>query len=85
MATRKRIEITVETDRVLIVHRRKSTRAWCPQCSREVDMNGLADAGVLTGKPEQKLLKSAQSKAWHFSERDDKTPLVCLESVLKSM
>ncbi len=85
MASRKRIEITVETDRVLIIRRRNSTRAWCPQCAREVDMISLADAGKLIGMPEQKLIASAQAEAWHFTESKEKTPLVCLESVLKSM
>jgi hypothetical protein len=48
MTAHKRTEITVETDRVLIVRRRRSTRASCPECGREVDMAGPEDAEALS-------------------------------------
>ena len=49
MAAHKRTEITVETDRVLIIRRSRSIRGWCPACSCEVDMVGLREAEAVTG------------------------------------
>jgi hypothetical protein len=44
MTAHKRTEITVETDRVLIVRRRRALRVWCPECGREVDMAAPVEA-----------------------------------------
>jgi hypothetical protein len=84
MAAHKRTEITVETDQVWIVRRRHSTRVWCRECAREVDMVGLADASMLTGITHQGMRHGAQAQEWHFSEGQDGAPLICLESLLKS-
>ena len=40
-AAYRRTEITVETDRVLIIRKSNSTRVWCAECGREVDMVDL--------------------------------------------
>jgi hypothetical protein len=85
MTVHKRTEVTVETDRVLIIRRRHSTRVWCGECAREVDMVGLADASVLTGITQQGMRHGAQARKWHFSEGQDGTPLICLESLLQSL
>jgi hypothetical protein len=85
MAARKRTEITVETDQVLVIRRRRSIRAWCRECACEVDMVGLAEAEVLTGMSAKVLRDRAQARRWHLSESSDGTALVCLESLLKSI
>jgi hypothetical protein len=33
-------EITVETDRVFVIRRRRSIRAWCPECGCAVEIRG---------------------------------------------
>lgn len=85
MPVHRRTEVTIETDRVLIIQRRHSTRVWCRECAREVDMVGLADAGVLTGITQQGVRHGAQARKWHFSDGQDGAPLICLESLLKSL
>ena len=40
----RRIAITIETNRVVIIRRRRVTRVWCPECGCEVDMVGLGEA-----------------------------------------
>jgi hypothetical protein len=37
MTARKRIEITVETDRVWLIRRSCVTHRWCAECGREVN------------------------------------------------
>ena len=80
----KRTEITVETSKVLIIRKRRSTRGWCEQCGREVDLirleeaEALADVMPLEGE-------CAHADAWHMCEGPDGTPRVCIESVRDSM
>ena len=80
----KRSEITVETDRVLIIRRWQVTRAWCSECGGEVEMVSLADIASIVSNPLH-VQSDAAPQGWHFGQRHDGTPLVCLESVLRSM
>jgi len=75
----------METDRVLIIRRRNVIRGWCPACACEVDMVSLEEAGVITGTSPMTVRDNRQAQAWHFCESSDGAPLVCLESLLKSM
>lgn len=77
----KTTEITVETERVLIIRRQRPRRAWCPGCGCEVDMVGLAEAQALTGTNHQISRELAESRGWHFDESQDKTLLICLASL----
>ena len=85
MANRKRTEITIETERVLIIRRRRSTRAWCQACGGKVDMVGLAEAEAITGTTQPVLQDSAEARGWHLAESPGGTVLICLESFRKSM
>jgi len=84
MTAPKRIEITVETDRTVIIRRRRSIRAWCPECGCEVDMVGREQVEVLTGMSGRVLRDSALAQGWHVAENQDGTLLICLESLLKA-
>lgn len=48
-------------------------------------MVGLADASVLTGITEHGMRHGAQAWKWHLSESQDGAPVICLESLLKSL
>jgi hypothetical protein len=85
MTTRKRTQITVETDRLLIIRRRTSARAWCPQCDREVDMVGLEEARLLAGISQDALRGGVERLACHLTEAADKSVLICLDSLLKGL
>jgi hypothetical protein len=83
VTTRKRIEINIETDRVLIIRRRRAVRMTCRECGSEVDMINLKAAQVLSGLEPSALREYIENKAWHASEGHDGQPLVCLESILR--
>jgi hypothetical protein len=83
--TQKKTEVTVETDRVLIIRRRLTKRGWCRECGCEVDMVELSEVQALTNKSKLELHDGSLSQKWHFSEDEDGSPLVCLESLLKSL
>jgi hypothetical protein len=84
MTPYKRTEITVETDQVTIIRRRRTMRAWCRQCGCEVDMVGLAEAEALTGMDGPGLRIYAEARGWHLFQGEDGSDLICLESWLKS-
>ncbi|MGA8214924.1 MAG: hypothetical protein WB799_15110 [Candidatus Sulfotelmatobacter sp.] len=85
MKAHRRTEITVETDRLLIIQRRRLVRAWCQECGGEVEMVSLGEAEALTEVPGQKFCESAQAHRWHLSENQEGSYLVCLESLRKSL
>jgi hypothetical protein len=85
MTAHRRTEITVETDRVVTVQRRRVVRAWCQECGGEVEMVSLAETQALTEVSGPVFQESAQAHRWHFSENEEGTYLVCLQSLRKSM
>jgi len=84
MAAHRRTEITVETDRLLIIQRRR-VRTWCQECGGDVEMVSLAEAETLTALSGQEFQESAQAHRWHLSENQEGSYLVCLRSLRKSM
>jgi len=82
ISTRKRTEVTVETDLVLIVRQRSSVRAWCQECGCEVD---VVKAEILAGVAEPWFGNRVEQEKWHSLEDPEGTPLVCLKSLGKSM
>ena len=82
---RKRTEITIETDQVLIIHRRQVSRAWCDECGCEVDAVGLEEAGVLSKRLRPRLPGCIGPEDWHVCEGPGGAPLICVKSLLKSM
>lgn len=92
-SSRKRMEVTVETDQVLTIRRRRSVRCWCQQCGRDVEMVELKELQALMWirEPMATQILTAPSISagrgeggWHWSQAVDGSPLVCLESLLKS-
>jgi len=85
MTVHRRTEITVETERVLIIRQRRSVRAWCAQCGREVEMVTLGEAETLTKASGQESWKSAQAQGWHCCEDQEGSRLVCLGSLWRDL
>src|ERR1700688_2436559 len=81
----KRTRITIEINRVLIVRRMRSSRTWCPECAREVDVVGTEEASVLIGMTQPAFQECVETGKWHFSESSDGALLICLDSLMKSM
>lgn len=81
---RPRMEITVQTESVLIIRRRQSRRVWCQQCGREVDAVGLQEIGSFTGHAQPRLPGDAEWQDWHLCAGRDGEQVVCLESLRKS-
>lgn len=85
MAAYRKTEITIETQRVVTIRRRRVPRAWCAECGGDVDMVNLVEVQALTELQHPVLRDSAEAQKWHFCVGPDGTTLVCLESLLKSL
>jgi hypothetical protein len=83
MATRKRIEITIETDRVVIIRRNRPTRAQCQECRSEADMLDITTAAELTGMTDRTLRDLMDAQELHLGQSPDGSLRICLESLLK--
>lgn len=88
-ANYKRTEITLETDRLLIIRKSHTTRRWCGECGREVEMVSLKEAEELTGKTQPPMTQPmlpgcGDSRGLHCSLATDGSPLVCLDSLLRA-
>ncbi len=84
MPAYKRTEITVETDQVMTIRRRRSLRVWCPQCGCVVDAVGVEEAGTISANTQSNLRDNNRSRGWHICEGWDGEMLICLESLLNS-
>ena len=77
----KQMTITIETDSLLIIRGRTTTRAWCPLCGGEVEMITFQNMGASSshGKALDDWLNSG---ALHRADSPDGTPVICLNSLL---
>jgi len=81
----KRTKIRIETDSLLILRGRNSTRAWCPLCAAEGEMIALENAGVISNLERPALEEWLTSAELHRSQAVDGSALICLNSLLASM
>jgi len=74
-----RTEIVVETDKWVVVSRfRKS--AWCPACSRQVEMLNVDEAAIFARVNSRTIFHWAESGALHSSETPEGLLLICPRS-----
>lgn len=82
-AMAKRTRITIETDSLLVLRRRNSHWAWCPQCDAEAEMIPLNDVGVISNLPLTQVQAWVESPDLHHTKSAGGTDLICLNSMLK--
>jgi hypothetical protein len=71
-----RTEITVETDRWVVVTKRRRT-SWCAACSREIEMLTIDDAAIFAQVNSRTIFRWAESGALHSSETPEGLLLIC--------
>ena len=78
----KQTKVTLETDSLLILRGRNSSRAFCPICGAQVEMVALESVGVITNLDQPALEDWLNSGALHRSRSTDGCEQVCLNSLL---
>jgi hypothetical protein len=79
---RTRTEITIETERVLIIRKRKgSVLTWCSTCAGQVPMVKVDDAAVIARVSCRTLYRWVEAEKVHFAETPEGLVLICLSSL----
>ena len=73
-----RTEISVETERLVIVNHRRRV-AWCPSCARQVEMLTVDDAAIFAQVNSRTIFHWAESGVVHSSETPEGLLLICLD------
>lgn len=84
MAAKKTTRITIETERLLVIHRGAAVRVWCEQCASEVDMVPLESAAELAQVDVETIQHLLDNEKLHWSQVGGPVR-VCLNSLLESI
>jgi hypothetical protein len=80
--TKRRIEITVERQRILLVKRRNpSPPIWCEVCAGQPQMLTPDEAARLLGVSERSIFRRVEARQVHFVETADGRLYVCGSSL----
>ena len=87
MSTKKRIEITVETDRLWFIRRRPSSlpamSVCCARCPEPSEMVTAPEAAAVAGVDSRMIYLWVAAEALHFTETPEGLLLICLNSLPK--
>ena len=73
---RTRTEIMVETDRWIVVNRRRRT-GWCNDCSTQVEMFNIDDAAIFAQVNSRAIFRWTEAGVLHSSETPEGLLLIC--------
>lgn len=80
MATKRRTEIIIETERMVVVPA-SSTFRWCNACSGQVEMVAPEQAAVLVNITARTVYRWVEAQLLHFLEEPDGQVLICRNSL----
>ena len=84
MKRRKKTEIIVERDQVLVIRKLDHrARRWCAECGEQVLMVSVDDAASIAGLTSRAVYRQVETGQVHFSETTDGSLLICLNSLMK--
>ena len=83
MKRTRRMKITVENERLLVVSQRQGSENWCEDCGARVRMLRPGEAAALTDVSDRTIFRQIESRRLHFTETSDGAVLICLNSLLK--
>jgi len=82
MGKMRKLRITIETDRLLVIHKRNIARAWCESCGDHTDFATLADVCALTRYDADLIHQQISTERLHSVRTPDGQLLICLRSAL---
>ena len=84
MRRTKRVEITVETSRLVVRRGVGDAPVWCAECSAPARTVTPGEAAALPGVTTGTVDHRARAGRLHFIETAGSSPLICLNSLLAS-
>lgn len=80
--TKRRIEITVEKRRLVVLSRRNhSINVWCETCGQQVQMVTPDEAAQLCRVSTRTIYRRVETGRLHFTETEKGASLICLQSL----
>jgi hypothetical protein len=79
---RRKVEITVETDRIWVIRGNQSRLVDCAGCGDQVRMVDSMRAAALVRESPRQIFKWIESGQLHYAETPDLQVFVCLNSLL---
>jgi hypothetical protein len=84
MGKKRRTEITIETERLLLLKgARRPIFLWCEECRAEVKMVTPEEAAAATGVRLRAIYRRVEAGELHFTETPEGQLLICLNSILR--
>jgi hypothetical protein len=85
-ATKRRTEITIETERVLMIsgRRKVSIVTWCDGCDKRVRMCAAEEAAALSSVPVRQIYRWIECGVVHFVEEPNAL-LICTTSFTEAV
>ncbi len=82
MKNNRRIEITVESHRILVMRRRsRLLEGWCERCGKEVATISLEESQASPSS--QAITHQVEEGRLHFTASADGSSFICLNSLLE--
>lgn len=78
---KKRTEVTIETERLVVIRNRPRAVMWCEQCRAEVRMLTVDQAALMMRIRSLVIYRLVETGDLHFAENDEGILLVCLNSL----
>jgi excisionase family DNA binding protein len=83
--TRKRTEITIETERIVVLSRRKvSVVSWCYECGLRIKMVTVDEAAAMAGLSSRTVYRWIEAEKIHSIETSERLLLVCPRSLMSA-
>jgi hypothetical protein len=79
--TKRRTEVTIEVDEVVIRRAQAVTLAWCDHCGERVEMLTVDAAGAAARLSSRAIYREVEAGRVHFTELEDGSILVCASSL----
>ena len=83
MKRRRRLEITVETNLLVVLRGASRIPVWCGECSSMVQTISPEEAAVLANLSTRALYRRVEAGRLHLIEPAEQSPLICLDSLLR--
>ena len=85
MKRKKRMEIVVEREQVLVIRKLDGgAPQYCPTCGNQSQMVSVDEAASIAHMPARAIYRQVESRQAHFMETADGQLLICINPLLKS-
>ncbi len=79
---KRRTEITIEIDRVIVISQSRNHKTWCNTCGAQVSMVMAGEAAEMIQTSEAAIYGLAETGKLHFATTTEGRLLICPDSLL---